>query len=181
MLLGGISEWIGDMYDAAASAVSWVGDEIAAKLDQWNKDVSRFRSAYAELQATPSSSSERSKLRMQLIERGQDIVSKVDWIQSGLASVSGMFGLSGLGALPLLVPAVIVAAIIAVTAVIYKWTDEVAGYLREERLVASGVPRTQAQAANQGSGGLFGDVSKLLWPLALLAGGALLLNSKRRK
>lgn len=167
------------MYSAAAGAVSWVGEEIRTKLDQWNADVARFRNAFGELQATPASSATASELRLQLLTRGQDIASKVDWIQARLAEVSGWFGLSGLGALPILVPAVIVAAIAAVTFLIYKWTDEVTAWLREERLVSSGVPRSQAQNQTQPAG-FFGDVAKLIWPLALGAGMYLYFNSRRR-
>lgn len=182
MQLAGINEWIASLYStvstAASGAVSWAGDEVSSKLAQWRNDVAKFRQSLVDLQASPSSSASGVQKRNDLITRGQDIASKVDWIEEQLTAIGGFFGLSGLGVLPFLVPAVIVAAIAAVTIIIYKWTDEVAAYLREERLVSSGVPRDQAQQSAQGPG-LFGDLSKLIWPIVLVGGGLLFLQSQR--
>lgn len=180
MMLGGISEWIGDMYDDALDAAQWVGNQVTSKLAQWRADVARFNQALNDLQATPAADADGNATRSALLARGQDIKSKVDWVQSTLADVSGFFGLSGLGVLPLIVPAVIVAAIAAVTILIYKWTEEVTSYLKEERLVKSGVPRTQAQASTK-AGGIFGDAAQLVWPVALLGGAYLFFNSRKER
>lgn len=184
MQLSGISDWISSLYDAAAGVAQWVGDAATSKINAWRADAAKFRGLINELEKTPGSSGASIAKRNELLARGQVISDRAAWIDSQLRTVMEWFGMAdyrgvnGLGVVPLLVPAVIVAGIVAVTALIYKWSEEVSAYLKEERLVASGVPREQAQAQTD-SGGLFGDASKVIWPLAIAAVALVVINKGR--
>jgi hypothetical protein len=126
--------------------------------------------------------------RAALIDSGVELRDKVRWIQSQVANLTGSYFSSGLGALPVVIPAAIVAAIIGATALIYKFVGEVSAYLAEERRVRAAIEsgadparaRAEAQAATRSSGtGLFDDISGALMPLALVAAAAYILGGRK--
>lgn len=118
----------------------------------------------------------------------QDAKVKADW----LGALADQFtAITGLGALPALIAgvpvAVLLAAAAALTIIISKVVSEVSRYVGAAQAVeiarSAGrdpVAAFNAYNASAGSGGLFGDAAKLVWPL-VIAGGIYLLISDKRK
>lgn len=124
-----------------------------------------------------------------LAQEAQPLASKLDYIEGLLKSFENTTGmsLSGLGGLGLLpaVPIVIATAIVGVTYLLGKMLDKTTDFLSRSGYVkqraAQGVSAATAlqewEKSHPEGGGLFGDLSKLAWPLAIVAG--LLLFVKR--
>jgi len=186
MQLSGISDWLAQIQTAARAVGQWVGGAVDSRLAEWRATVKRFNDAYAKVQMSEGSNPALASKRNALLAAGQSLKEKIGWIENSIASLTQYVTTSGLGFLPAVVPATIVAAIIAATALIYKFMDEVSAYLAEERIVAQTVAsggdpvkaRQQAQAAASQGGGLFGDVSGALVPLALIGAAAYILRGK---
>jgi hypothetical protein len=190
MLLSGISEWVSSIANGVTGALQWIGDEATAGLKKWNQTYTTFKSQLAELQKASATTTAANATRNSLLARAQDISEKAEWVEDQVRTITGWFGLSGtdrqLGILPVIVPAVVIAAIAAVTILIYKWSDDVSSYLREQRAtqagIASGMTPAQAtelaQRTNPKSAGIFGDLGGLVWPVALVLGALLLMQGK---
>jgi hypothetical protein len=96
--------------------------------------------------------------------------------------------LRGLGALPFAVPAAVVAAVAGATYLLSKTLTELSQFLQRRSYIkqraSEGVDAAQAMAEytrnNPKDAGLFGDMSKLMWPLAIVVGGVLILGAVKR-
>lgn len=124
-----------------------------------------------------------------IAKEGQSLGPKLDGVEKMIRAAESALGttlggLEGLGILPIVAPAVIITAIIAVSFLLDRFLTRSSEFLNRsdfiKQRVAQGVPADQAlneYAKNRpDDGGIFGDMSKLVWPIAIAVGGALLLK-----
>lgn len=183
-----------DIYQGAVNAVSWVGDKARSEVKNFRSKKASLDAAYGKLMNSPPPSSAPAQQwaeyneMMASMGKASSAAQTVDDQIRSLENVSG--SLSGLGALPVvLVPATLVAGIVGATYLISKAMDVAQRYMERNSFIQAragvGVPADQAMKeydqanpAPSSSGGLFGDVSKLVWPLALVAGAMLFVGRR---
>jgi hypothetical protein len=111
----------------------------------------------------------------------------VNWIEVQISKAMSAVGLSGLGVLPAVVPAVVVTAILALAYLITRWTDAATRFIERAQYVkareADGVSPAAAinefNAKNPVSTGLSGDIARIVWPLAIGAAALYLLKNRK--
>lgn len=179
---------------AVSSAVKWTGDQAKS-------GVRNFRSKFAALNAqvqyigdhppaTIAPAAQWAEYRA-LYETLLDTQNKAQGVEDQIKSLENTTGISlgSLGVIQFLeIPAVLVAAIIGVTYLLSKGLDAAQRWRERDQYVnaaaAKGQSITAAMTAYDSqnpvnSGGLFGDVSKLVLPLGIIAGLVLFSRSKK--
>lgn len=132
---------------------------------------------------TAAEAREAQALAQEAVPLGQ----KLDTVENMIRAAERTLGtsLGGMGFLPALVaPPAILAAIVAVSYLLGKMIDKTSSFLERSNYIRQriGQGASAAQALSEyeqntpEEGGLFGDVSKLAWPIAIVLGAFLLLR-----
>jgi hypothetical protein len=179
---------------AVSSGVTWAGDQaragvrdFRAKFADLNSRIEYLDNHYPKASAPKVQWDEYNTLMASL----RDTQAKAQTVDDQIRAFEKSVGvsLSGLGAVQLLeIPAVLVAAIIGAVYILSKGIDAAQRYQERNSYIdaatASGQSATAAMAAYDaknpaGGGGLFGDVSKIVIPVAIIAGLVYLAKGKR--
>jgi hypothetical protein len=144
--------------------------------------IAAMKQITADASTGKLTASELSELRSKL-PGWSSAGSKFDTVENMIRGVEKVTG--NLGALPL-IPAAVVAAVAGVTYLLSKTLSEVTDFLKRRSYVktrtaegASVATAMQEYASNNPKdAGLFGDLSKLLWPVAIVGGLVLLMGRK---
>ncbi|MGE0294708.1 MAG: hypothetical protein AB7P97_20345 [Hyphomonadaceae bacterium] len=192
MQLSGISEWLDELQDRAASFANKSQSYIINSLVRFRDDRGRLNFQLSKLRAAAPPVNAPQALRDQYnatLAELTEAKSRADFV----GSIADQFtAITGLGALPLVVAgipvAVLLAAIAALAIIVTNVSGQVTKYLGAKQIYDSSVAQgkdptgaLQSYYARQASTGFFGDVSQLVWPLAIVAGAYLFLGDKRRR
>lgn len=190
MHLGSLSSFIADAQAAASNFINKSENYIISALSNFRDKRGQLRFQIAKLQKNAPRTDAPESLKMQYsaaLAAAQDANAKAEWV----GRIADEFtNVTGLGVLPAVIAgvpvAVMLAAIAGLTVVIYNAVNQVSRYIGASQAVsaaqAAGRDPVAALAqynATAGSGGLFGDAAKLIWPLVLAGGVYLLIADKR--
>jgi hypothetical protein len=184
-----ISGWIASLENAARGVSEWTGAAFWRGINEWRATYGAIIDARKKLRENPPSANSDPVVKSEyasLTSRMDTLYARASWINGEIEKIIPPVA-SGMGALPL-VPAVLVAAILSVTYIAKVLVDEIARYVRERQYVraaaASGKSELQAMAEfqrnNPVGGGLFGDASRLVWPVAIVGALYLFLTENRK-
>lgn len=203
--LGGFTDWVGDVVNAVkdfgstvAATVSgvgsWVGEAARNKVKAFRSQLTALneQEAYLSNHYPKSTASQKAWDDYNAIYGAVlDTQAKAETVNDQIKKVEKQFGiqLSGLGLLPALeIPAVVVAGIIGASYLLAKTLDLVQLYYQRTSYansvaasggdVAGALASFDAKNKPTGGGGLFGDLSQLLWPVAII-GGVYLFSQNR--
>lgn len=178
---------------SASSAAQWIGDKARTGVKNFRANVVALRTRYNELLAHPPNFAQSPGVWAEYDELKNNVsstLSKAEWVEGQIVAIENQTGitLNGLGFLPAVaIPAAVVAAIVGCTYLIAKSMDLISDYFGRnayiEQRVKDGVSAAQAAGEydkNNQKGGLFGDLSKLLWPVAIVVIAPLVLKELRR-
>lgn len=193
MQLGDFSSWLADIQRQAGAFVGKAESYIISAVSNFRDKRGQLNFQLTKLRANPPLTSAPDSLRQEYREAlaaAEDTKTKADW----LGKLADTFtNITGLGAVPALIAgvpvAVMLAGIAALTVTIVKISQSVSHYMAARQVVetamregkdASSALDRYNRANPQGSGGIFGDASKLVWPVAISLGLYLLISNKRR-
>ena len=183
-----LSSWIASLESAARNVSEWSGAAFWKGVNEWRTTYGGIIDARRRLRENPPGANSDPVVKSEyndLMNRADSLYAKASWINGEIEKITPPVS-TGVGALPV-IPAVIVAGIAAVTYLAKTLIDEISRYVRERQYVAAaarqGKSELQAMAEfqrnNPPGGGLFGDASQLVWPVAIV--GAIYLFATRGK
>lgn len=165
---------------------SWTGTKVREGVAAYRTKQKDFQSRYKALLAAPPKAGDLTGKKHYdgLLAESREIISKMAWIDGQLNAIARVTEIpkfrTGItfGTLEFLpvavIPVAVVSVIAGVTYLIGKMIDKTDAYLR----AVKGLPPSKE------TGGLFGEASRLVWPIALVAGlfvfGPQLMRGKRR-
>lgn len=188
--LGSLSSWIADMERQAGGYVGKAESYIINSLVQFRDKRGALNFAISKLKknAPLTSAPENVKAAyVMALAQANDAKLKADW----LGRIADEFtNITGLGVLPALIAGVPVAVMLAAVAslvyLISKAVSEISRYVNAKTIAetagggAAGAAAAQRYLDSSQGGGLFGDASQLVWPIAIAGVAYLLITGKRR-
>jgi hypothetical protein len=191
MQLSGISEWLDSLQAKAVEFANKSEAYVINALVRFRDDRGRINFQLAKLRAAAPPVNAPQALRDQYnatLAQLQEAKSRADF----LGPIADQFtAITGLGALPAVIAgipvAVLLAAIAGLAIVVTNVSGQVTKYLGARQIYDASVAQgkdpaaaLQSYYARQASTGFFGDLSQLIWPVAIVGGMFLLLDRKRR-
>lgn len=191
MNLGSLSSFIAQAQAAASGFLNKSEAYIATTLSTFRDKRGQLRFQISKLKANAPRTDAPQSLKddyARTLNAANDASAKAEWV----GKIADQFtNVTGLGVLPVAIAGVPVAVMLAgialSAAVIYKAVSEIARYLGAAQAVetARAAGRDPVAALNQynataGAGGIFGDASRLIWPIALAGVAYFLITDKRR-
>lgn len=191
MQLGSLQSFIAEAQANASAFLNKPSDWISTQLSAFRDKRGQLRFNLDKLRRNAPLTNAPQALKNQYaatLAQVQDATAKAEWV----GRIADEFtNVTGLGVLPAIIAgipvAVMLAAIAGLTVIIYNAVNQVGRYVGASQAVATATAagRDPLAALNQynataGSGGLFGDASKLVWPIAIAGVAYLLLTQKRR-
>lgn len=192
MNLGSLSSFIAQAQAAASGFLNRSEAYIASTLSSFRDRRGQLRYNISKLKANAPRTDAPQALKddySRTLAAANDANTKAEWV----GKIADEFtNITGLGILPAAIAgvpvAVMLAGIAAAATVIYKAVSEIARYVGAAQAVetARAAGRDTVAALNQynataGAGGIFGDASKLIWPIALAGVAYLLIADSRRR
>jgi len=189
--LADLESWLDEIQSRAGEYVNKTQLYVINTLVRFRDKRGELNFQYNKLRANPPPANAPASLRANYqatLAMANDAREKAAW----LGKLTDTFtNVTGLGALPALIAgvpiAVMLAAAVALTILITNITAAISKYLGAKQIAEAATaggrdPQSALETyyAQQKGGGFFGDVSQLVWPLALAGGAFLLLSNKRR-
>lgn len=165
MRLGGIWDTVTD----------WVGNTARDGVKTFREKRAKLQANYDVLKQNPPPfvvSQEIMNEYDQNVQAATDALNRAQTVDNAIKKIESTLGinLGSLGFVQFLIPAAVVTGIIGVVYLMTDVIDRSDAFIRE-RL---GMKPPQEKS------GLFGDASKLVWPIAIVIGGLFLLRNSRR-
>lgn len=185
MNLGSLGSWISDLQAAAGAyagkAESYIINSLVNFRDK--RGALNFQIVKLKKNAPRTDAPESVKAAyVETLAAATDAKTKADW----LGRIADQFtNVTGLGVLPAVIAgvpvAVMLAGIVAVTAIIYNVTNQITRYVTANTIAErDGPTAAQRYLDSSKGGGLFGDISSLIWPIAIAGVAYLVITDKRR-
>ena len=192
MQLGSIDSLLSQAQAAASGFVNKTENYISTQLSLFRDKRGQLRYSISKLKAHAPKTTAPQALKddyARTLAAATDASEKAEWI----GKIADQFtAITGLGVLPAIVAglpiAVLIAAVVIAGGVIYTAVKEISLYVGRAQTVeaaqaAGRDPLTALQQYNAtaASGGIFGDASKLIWPIAIVGGLYLIYENSRKR
>jgi hypothetical protein len=190
MQLGSLESFIAQAKASAGQFVNATEAYVSTQISNFRDKRGQLNYALTKLKANIPRTDAPQSLKDQYAQNlaaAQDAKEKADW----LGAVADQFtAITGLGILPVvagLSGAALLAAIAIIGATIYSVTQAVSNYVSRAQAVDAAIKAgrdplaaLQQTAATQARGGIFGDLSQLIWPVAIIGVLYLLYDNRKR-
>lgn len=193
MQLGSLTSWILELERQAGAFVGRTENYVINQLVSFRDKRGELNFQISKLKKNAPLTTAPENVKAEYVTalaEAEAAKQKVEW----LGKIADQFtAITGLGALPVLIAgipvAVMLAGIVSLTYIINSAVNHVSRYINAKSIAEAENARggNGAQAAanylkSAGTGGgLFGDISTLIWPLAITAGLYLLISDTRGK
>jgi hypothetical protein len=192
MHLGSLTSWLAELENRAGEFANKTEAYIVNTLVKFRDKRGELNFQINKLRSNPPLAGSPAILTAQYsaaLQQATDAKTKADWvgkIADAFTNVTGLGAIQVIAGVPV---AVLVAAAVSATYIITQVTKSVTTYMNARQIGetamregkdATGAVARYLEGAAQ-SGGLFGDAAKLVWPIAIVGGIVLYMNSKGRK